>query len=85
MEDLQGEILLIAKLGGLVFAAFTHYVSVIKPIAIFNERQKHNFKSIEKMKIDMECIDRKLTKIITEHEKNEKDGAHCKTKTRSRR
>jgi hypothetical protein len=80
MENMQSEILFIAKFGGIVFTAFTHYFYVIKPIAIFNERQKANKKDIEKLKIDLEHGLKELTILKTEHDKNEKDGNHCKSK-----
>jgi hypothetical protein len=67
---MQSEILFIAKFGGIVFAAFTHYFYVIKPIAIFNERQKQNKSDIEKLKSDSEELKEILTILKTQHESN---------------
>lgn len=64
MENLQSEILFIAKFGGIVLAAFTHYFYVIKPIAIFNERQKQNKRDIEELKKHYE----EFTKVKIEHD-----------------
>ena len=70
MENMQGEILFIAKFGGLVFVAAAHYFSVIKPIAIFNERQKVSHKLIIEMKNESEKIKEQFIVLKTEHENN---------------
>jgi len=77
MENLQSEILFIAKFGGIVFIAAAHYFSVIKPIAIFNERQKVSYKLIMEMKTEGEHIKEAFIKLQTEHDIN-----HCKGKKR---
>ncbi len=71
MENLQSEILFIAKFGGIVFAVSTHYFYVIKPLAIFNERQKQNRHDIDELKKHYEDF----TKVKIEHELN-----NCKKK-----
>ena len=68
MENLQSEIIFIAKFGGIVLTACTHYFYVIKPIAIFNERQKMNRKDIDKLQKDSESTISILTKMKAEHD-----------------
>lgn len=82
MADMQSEILFIAKFGGLILAFGTHYFSVIKPIAVFNERQKVVYKLIQEMKVDQEKMEVENQKtrdafirLQTEHEIN-----NCKVK-----
>ncbi len=65
---MQSEIIFIAKLGGIVLTAFTHYFYVIKPIIIFNERQKTNRKDIDKLQKDSENTISILAKMKAEHE-----------------
>ena len=77
MENLQSEILFIAKFGGIVFVAAAHYFSVIKPIAIFNERQKVSYKLIMEMKNEGEKIKEAFIKLQTEHDIN-----NCKGKNK---
>jgi len=50
MADLQSEILFIAKFGGLLASFCAYYFWVVKPMAIFNERQKQNKRDIEELK-----------------------------------
>ncbi len=50
MADLQSEILFIAKFGGLLASFFAYYFWIVKPMAIFNERQKQNKRDIEELK-----------------------------------
>lgn len=64
MENLQSEIVFVAKFGGIVLTAFTHYFYVIKPIAIFNERQKQNKRDIE----DLKKIKDEFITLKAEHE-----------------
>ena len=65
-ENMQSEILLIAKLGGICASVVAYYLWVIKPLAIFNERQKQNRRDIEELlKIKDEFI-----KVHAEHEMN---------------
>lgn len=68
MENLQSEIVFIAKFGGIVFVAAAHYFSVIKPIAIFNERQKVSYKLLMEMKAEGEKIKEAFIKLQTEHD-----------------
>lgn len=82
MADLQSEILFIAKFGGLVLAVGTHYFSIIRPIAIFNERQKVSYKLMQEMKAEQasmraegEKIKEAFIRLQTEHEIN-----NCKVK-----
>lgn len=56
MENLQSEVLFIAKFGGIVAVIASHYFSVIKPMVIFNERQKFNKCRIELAESDIEKI-----------------------------
>jgi len=86
MENLQSEIIFIVKFGGIVAVAATHYFSVIKPIAIFNERQKVTYKLLlevkaenEKRKSENEEIREKFIKLQTEH-----DMETCKIKRKSK-
>ena len=50
MENLQSEIIFIAKFGGLLASFCAYYFWVVKPMAIFNERQKQNKRDIEELK-----------------------------------
>lgn len=50
MADMQSEILFVAKFGGLLASFFAYYFWIVKPMAIFNERQKQNKKDIEDLK-----------------------------------
>ena len=50
MADLQSEILFVAKFGGLLASFCAYYFWVVKPMAIFNERQKQNKRDIEELK-----------------------------------
>lgn len=75
MADLQSEIIFIAKFGGIVFTAAVHYFSVIKPIAIFNERQKVSYKLIMEMKSEFDKLKEGFIKLQTEH-----DLKQCSTK-----
>jgi hypothetical protein len=74
MADMQSEILFIAKFGGIVFTAAAHYFTVIKPIAIFNERQKVSYKLIMEMKSEGEKIKEAFIKLQTEHDINNCKG-----------
>ena len=47
MADMQSEILFIAKFGGLLASFFAYYFWIVKPMAIFNERQKQNKRDIK--------------------------------------
>lgn len=64
MENLQSEIIFIAKFGGLVASFFAYYFWVVKPMAIFNERQKQNKRDIEELK----KIKDEFTILKAEHE-----------------
>ena len=70
MADMQSEILFIAKFGGIVLAACTHYIYVIKPIAIFNERQKIIYKLLKEIESKQDELDHDFTILKTEHEIN---------------
>ena len=50
MADLQSEIILIAKLGSILAGLSGYYFWIVKPMAIFNERQKQNKRDIEELK-----------------------------------
>ena len=50
MADTQREILFIAKFGGLLAGFTGYYFWIVKPMAIFNERQKQNKRDIEELK-----------------------------------
>lgn len=50
MENLQSEIIFITKFGGLLASFFAYYFWIVKPMAIFNERQKQNKRDIEELK-----------------------------------
>ena len=50
MADLQSEIIFIAKFGGLLAGFAGYYFWIVKPMAIFNERQKQNKRDIEELK-----------------------------------
>lgn len=47
---MQGEILLITKLGGICVSVLGYIFWVARPMAIFNERQKQNKHDIEDLK-----------------------------------
>ena len=64
MENLQSEIIFIAKFGGMVLSLGAYYFWVVKPMAIFNERQKQNKKDIE----DLKKIRDEFTTLKAEHE-----------------
>lgn len=64
MANLQSEILFIAKFGGLLASFFAYYFWVVKPMAIFNERQKQNKKDIEELK----KMKDEFTTLKAEHE-----------------
>jgi F0F1-type ATP synthase membrane subunit b/b' len=70
MANLQSEILFIAKFGGLLASFFAYYFWIVKPMAIFNERQKQNKSDIEKLKSDSEELKEILTILKTQHESN---------------
>jgi hypothetical protein len=61
---MQSEILFIAKFGGLCVSVLGYLFWVIKPMAIFNERQKQNKADIE----DLKSIKDEFIKLKTEHE-----------------
>ena len=63
-ENMQSEIVLISKLGGICVSVIAYYIWVIKPLAIFNERQKQNKADIEELKKMKDAF----IKIKTEHE-----------------
>ena len=69
MENLQSEIIFIAKLFGVVSAIVTHYVYVIKPLAVFNERQKQNHYMVMKHDSDIEKIKEDITVLKTKCDK----------------
>lgn len=75
MANLQSEILFIAKFGGLLASFCAYYFWIIKPMAIFNERQKQNKRDIEKLKSDNELLQKEFTILKTQHE-----AEHCKVK-----
>jgi len=75
MENLQSEVLFIAKFGGLLGSFCAYYFWIVKPMAIFNERQKANKRDIEKLKSDSEMLQKDFTILKTQHE-----AEHCKVK-----
>lgn len=79
-QNLQSEIIFIAKFGGLVLSACAYYFYMIKPLAIFNERQKQNRKDLDKIMQDLEEFKHEFTIIQTEH-----DNETCKKKKAGRR
>jgi len=64
MADLQSEILFVAKFGGLLASFCAYYFWVVKPMAIFNERQKQNKKDIE----DLKKMRDEFTALKAEHD-----------------
>lgn len=63
---MQSEILFIAKFGGLCASFVAYYFWIIKPMAVFNERQKQNKADIEEIKKFKDDF----IKLQTEHEVN---------------
>lgn len=63
---MQSEILFIAKFGSLCASFVAYYFWIIKPMAIFNERQKQNKADIE----DLKKIRDKFIKLEAEHDFN---------------
>jgi hypothetical protein len=63
---MQSEILFIAKFGGLCVSVLGYLFWIVKPMAIFNERQKQNKSDIE----DLKSIKDEFIKLKTEHEVN---------------
>lgn len=66
MADLQSEILFVAKFGGLLASFCAYYFWIVKPMAIFNERQKQNKKDIE----DLKKMRDEFTALKAEHDMN---------------
>ena len=64
MADLQSEILFVAKFGGLLASFCAYYFWIVKPMAIFNERQKQNKRDIEDLKKTRD----EFTALKAEHE-----------------
>lgn len=64
MADLQSEIILIAKLGSILAGLSGYYFWIVKPMAIFNERQKQNKRDIE----DLKKMRDEFTTLKAEHE-----------------
>ena len=79
MADLQSEILFIAKFGGLLASFCAYYFWVVKPMAIFNERQKQNKKDIE----DLKKMRDEFTTLKAEHDMKicEKRRKKCNQKS----
>jgi hypothetical protein len=63
---MQSEILFIAKFGGLCVSVLGYLFWIVKPMAIFNERQKQNKSDIDELK----SIKNEFIKLKTEHEVN---------------
>ena len=63
---MQSEILFIAKFGGLCVSVLGYLFWIVKPMAIFNERQKQNKADIEELK----KIKNEFIKLHAEHEVN---------------
>lgn len=61
---MQSEILFIAKFGSLCVSVLGYLFWIVKPMAIFNERQKQNKADIEELK----SIKDEFIKLKTEHE-----------------
>jgi len=66
MADLQSEILFVAKFGGLLASFCAYYFWIVKPMAIFNERQKQNKRDIEELKSLKDIV----TTLKAEHDMN---------------
>ena len=64
MENLQSEVLFVAKFGGLLGSFCAYYFWIVKPMAIFNERQKQNKRDIEELK----KMKDEFTTLKAEHE-----------------
>lgn len=78
-QNLQSEIILIAKLCGSIAAIGSYYFWIIKPLAIFNERQKQNHKLILEVMETLKKLEHDFTVLQTEHE-----NETCKSKKRTR-
>jgi hypothetical protein len=63
---MQSEILFIAKFGGLCVSVLGYLFWIVKPMAVFNERQKQNKADIDELK----SIKDEFIKLKTEHEVN---------------
>ena len=63
---MQSEILFIAKFGGLCVSVLGYLFWIVKPMAIFNERQKQNKADIDELK----SIKDEFIKLKAEHEVN---------------
>jgi hypothetical protein len=63
---MQSEILFIAKFGGLCVSVLGYLFWIVKPMAVFNERQKQNKADIEELK----KIKNEFIKLHAEHEVN---------------
>jgi hypothetical protein len=63
---MQSEILFIAKFGGLCVSVLGYLFWIVKPMAVFNERQKQNKADIEEIKKFKDDF----IKLKTEHEVN---------------
>lgn len=63
---MQSEILFIAKFGGICVSVLGYLFWIVKPMAIFNERQKQNKADIEELK----KIKDEFIKLHAEHEVN---------------
>lgn len=64
MADLQSEIIFIAKLGSILAGLSGYYFWIVKPMAIFNERQKQNKRDIE----DLKKLKDDFTTLKAEHD-----------------
>jgi hypothetical protein len=63
---MQSEILFIAKFGGICGSMLAYYFWIVKPMTVFNERQKQNKADIDELK----SIKDEFIKLKTEHEVN---------------
>ena len=66
IKNMQSEILLIAKLGGVCVSVLGYIFWIVRPMAIFNERQKQNKRDIEELKKMKE----EFTALKAEHDMN---------------
>lgn len=65
-KNMQSEILLIAKLGSVCVSVLGYIFWIVKPMAVFNERQKQNKRDIEELKKMKE----EFTTLKAEHDMN---------------
>jgi hypothetical protein len=65
-KNMQSEIIFIAKLGGVCVSVLSYIFWIVRPMAIFNERQKQNKHDIEELKKFKDIF----LKVQIEHDNN---------------